>query len=109
MQRRYKGVFPVVPTTFHDDGSLDLESQKRCLDSVRSDPFTQFLQERVLQGCLKDWRCWRYAFVCWRPFFPLNHCDQFLLEFMPLFWNFWRVKDAARQCFNSGFPDQWQL
>ena len=32
MQRRYKGVFPVVPTTFHDDGSLDLESQKRCLD-----------------------------------------------------------------------------
>ena len=32
MQRRYKGVFPVVPTTFFDDGSLDLESQKRCLD-----------------------------------------------------------------------------
>lgn len=29
---RYKGVFPVVPTTFHEDGSLDLESQKRCLD-----------------------------------------------------------------------------
>ena len=32
MQRRYTGVFPVVPTTFFDDGSLDLESQKRCLD-----------------------------------------------------------------------------
>lgn len=32
MQRRYQGVFPVVPTTFHEDGSLDLESQKRCLD-----------------------------------------------------------------------------
>ena len=32
MQRRYKGVFPVVPTTFHEDGSLDLDSQKRCLD-----------------------------------------------------------------------------
>ena len=32
MQRRYTGVFPVVPTTFHEDGSLDLESQKRCLD-----------------------------------------------------------------------------
>jgi len=32
MKRRYKGVFPVVPTTFHEDGSLDLESQKRCLD-----------------------------------------------------------------------------
>lgn len=32
MQRRYQGVFPVVPTTFKDDGSLDLESQKRCVD-----------------------------------------------------------------------------
>ena len=32
MQRRYTGVFPVVPTTFHEDGTLDLESQKRCLD-----------------------------------------------------------------------------
>jgi dihydrodipicolinate synthase/N-acetylneuraminate lyase len=30
--RRYRGVFPVVPTTFKDDGSLDLESQKRCVD-----------------------------------------------------------------------------
>jgi dihydrodipicolinate synthase/N-acetylneuraminate lyase len=29
---RYKGVFPVVPTTFAEDGSLDLESQKRCVD-----------------------------------------------------------------------------
>jgi 2-keto-3-deoxy-L-arabinonate dehydratase len=32
MQRRYQGVFPVVPTTFCEDGTLDLESQKRCLD-----------------------------------------------------------------------------
>ncbi len=32
MPARYKGVFPVVPTTFHDDGTLDLASQKRCLD-----------------------------------------------------------------------------
>lgn len=32
MTRPYKGVFPVVPTTFHDDGTLDLDSQKRCLD-----------------------------------------------------------------------------
>lgn len=32
MQRRYKGVYPVVPTTFHEDGTLDLESQKRCVD-----------------------------------------------------------------------------
>ena len=29
---RYSGIFPVVPTTFHEDGTLDLESQKRCLD-----------------------------------------------------------------------------
>ncbi|WP_233871491.1 dihydrodipicolinate synthase family protein [Paraburkholderia adhaesiva] len=29
---RYRGIFPVVPTAFNDDGSLDLESQKRCLD-----------------------------------------------------------------------------
>ena len=29
---RYKGVFPVVPTTFTEDGELDLASQKRCLD-----------------------------------------------------------------------------
>jgi dihydrodipicolinate synthase/N-acetylneuraminate lyase len=29
---RYKGVFPVVPTTFRDNGELDLDSQKRCVD-----------------------------------------------------------------------------
>lgn len=29
---RYKGVFPVVPTTFTETGTLDLESQKRCVD-----------------------------------------------------------------------------
>lgn len=29
---RYSGIFPVVPTTFHEDGTLDLASQKRCLD-----------------------------------------------------------------------------
>lgn len=29
---RYKGVFPVVPTTFTEQGELDLESQKRCID-----------------------------------------------------------------------------
>ena len=30
--QRYQGVFPVVPTTFREDGSLDLASQKRCVD-----------------------------------------------------------------------------
>ncbi|AHV91303.1 dihydrodipicolinate synthase family protein [Bordetella holmesii] len=29
---RYRGIFPVAPTTFHADGRLDLESQKRCID-----------------------------------------------------------------------------
>jgi 4-hydroxy-tetrahydrodipicolinate synthase/2-keto-3-deoxy-L-arabinonate dehydratase len=29
---RFRGVYPVVPTTFTDDGQLDLESQKRCVD-----------------------------------------------------------------------------
>jgi len=29
---RYQGVFPVVPTTFFEDGALDLVSQKRCVD-----------------------------------------------------------------------------
>ena len=32
MQRPYKGVFPVVPTTFTEAGELDLASQKRCVD-----------------------------------------------------------------------------
>jgi len=29
---RYRGVYPVVPTTFTEDGALDLQSQKRCVD-----------------------------------------------------------------------------
>ena len=29
---RYRGVFPIVPTPFTEDGALDLESQKRCVD-----------------------------------------------------------------------------
>ena len=29
---RYRGIFPVVPTTFTEDGALDLESQRRCVD-----------------------------------------------------------------------------
>jgi 2-keto-3-deoxy-L-arabinonate dehydratase len=29
---RYRGVFPVVPTTFTDDGELDIASQLRCID-----------------------------------------------------------------------------
>ncbi|HUO23795.1 MAG TPA: dihydrodipicolinate synthase family protein [Caulobacteraceae bacterium] len=29
---RFRGVFPVAPTTFDEAGALDLESQKRCID-----------------------------------------------------------------------------
>ena len=32
IRRRFQGVFPVVPTTFTEDGALDLQSQKRCVD-----------------------------------------------------------------------------
>jgi 2-keto-3-deoxy-L-arabinonate dehydratase len=31
-QPRYKGIFPVVPTTFDANGALDLPSQLRCVD-----------------------------------------------------------------------------
>ena len=31
-QPRYRGIFPVAPTTFQEDGSLDLPSQKRAID-----------------------------------------------------------------------------
>jgi 4-hydroxy-tetrahydrodipicolinate synthase len=31
-RRPYKGVFPVVPTVFDDDGRLDLDGQKRAVD-----------------------------------------------------------------------------
>src|SRR5690349_20699091 len=29
---RFRGVFPVAPTTFSEDGELDLRSQLRCID-----------------------------------------------------------------------------
>lgn len=32
IQRPYRGVFPVVPTTFTESGALDLPSQLRCID-----------------------------------------------------------------------------
>nr|WP_315244701.1 dihydrodipicolinate synthase family protein [uncultured Albidiferax sp.] len=32
MTARYQGVFPVAPTIFHPDGTLDLPGQKRCID-----------------------------------------------------------------------------
>ena len=39
---RYRGLFPVVPTTFHEDGTLDLDSPHRA----------RFDQEDV-RGCLE--------------------------------------------------------
>ncbi|MGF6267066.1 dihydrodipicolinate synthase/N-acetylneuraminate lyase [Paraburkholderia youngii] len=32
MAARYQGVFPVAPTIFTEDGGLDLDGQRRCLD-----------------------------------------------------------------------------
>ncbi|PSL21084.1 MULTISPECIES: dihydrodipicolinate synthase family protein [Roseobacteraceae] len=32
MAKMYKGIWPVAPTPFHDDGTLDLEGMKRVLD-----------------------------------------------------------------------------
>jgi 4-hydroxy-tetrahydrodipicolinate synthase/2-keto-3-deoxy-L-arabinonate dehydratase len=32
LKRRYTGIFPVVPTTFDEDGALDLPSQMRAID-----------------------------------------------------------------------------
>jgi len=33
-ERPYSGIWPVAPTPFHDDGSLDLEGMKRVLDCM---------------------------------------------------------------------------
>src|ERR1700712_4350096 len=30
--RPYRGVVPVAPTIFHEDGTLDLDGQRRCID-----------------------------------------------------------------------------
>jgi dihydrodipicolinate synthase/N-acetylneuraminate lyase len=32
VQARYRGIFPVAPTTFTETDELDLASQKRCID-----------------------------------------------------------------------------
>jgi 2-keto-3-deoxy-L-arabinonate dehydratase len=32
LKRPYRGVFPVAPTIFNEDGELDLEGQRRCID-----------------------------------------------------------------------------
>src|SRR3546814_5307837 len=31
-RRPYRGVFPVAPTIFHDNGTLDLDGQRRAID-----------------------------------------------------------------------------
>src|SRR5438105_13688793 len=64
----YRGLFPVVPTTFDESGGLDLASQKRCVDFmidagsdglailanfseqfVLSDPEREFLTRTILE------------------------------------------------------------
>src|SRR3954462_15164749 len=32
LKRPYRGVFPVAPTIFSEDGALDLDGQRRCID-----------------------------------------------------------------------------
>ena len=34
MNAPYRGIFPIVPTPFDEDGTLDLESQRRALDCM---------------------------------------------------------------------------
>ena len=34
MTTPHRGIFPIVPTPFDDDGALDLESQRRVLDCM---------------------------------------------------------------------------
>ena len=34
IDKPYSGVFPIAPTPFHDDGTLDLEGQRRVLDCM---------------------------------------------------------------------------
>lgn len=34
MNQRLRGIFPIVATTFHEDGSLDLESQERLVEHL---------------------------------------------------------------------------
>ena len=34
MATSFRGIFPIVPTPFNEDGSLDLDSQKRVLDCM---------------------------------------------------------------------------
>ncbi|MCB1374864.1 MAG: dihydrodipicolinate synthase family protein, partial [Rhodobacteraceae bacterium] len=31
---RYRGIWPVAPTPFHEDGALDLDGMKRVLDCL---------------------------------------------------------------------------
>ena len=34
MQDIYRGIFPIVPTPFNEDGSLDLDGQRRVIDCM---------------------------------------------------------------------------
>jgi dihydrodipicolinate synthase/N-acetylneuraminate lyase len=38
LKRPYRGVFPVVPTTFTENGDLDIPSQVRCIDFMIDAP-----------------------------------------------------------------------
>ena len=50
--RPYRGVFPVVPTPFADDGALDLDGQRRVIDCMISS-----------RGCVSSRSCFMFLTV----------------------------------------------
>ena len=58
----YRGVFPVAPTTFDDDGALDLDSQRRCIDFMIDAGSQRHLHPRQLLRAVRAGR--RRARAC---------------------------------------------
>ena len=47
MVKMYKGIWPVAPTPFHDDGTLDLEGMKRVLDFMIDGKYADAFKKEV--------------------------------------------------------------
>lgn len=87
---RYRGVFPVVPTIFDDDGRLDLAGQKRCIDFMIdagadglcilanfSEQFALSDDERsMLTGVVLDHVAGRVPMIVTTTHFSLQVCAQ---------------------------------
>ena len=71
---RYRGVFPVVPTIFDPDGSLDLQGQKRCVDFMIDAGsnglcmLANFFEQFALSGSptMNGWRCTHAPAAFWQ-------------------------------------------